>query len=96
MSRSWNGPYTWVGGRQEGWAGPPRQKERGHQHPPIVDLLFSPGHLGLLESRVWDARAVLAFAPGTLAPAALSRTHAAWTPVPVFFPQVSCVAAPRL
>lgn len=96
VSRSCNGPYAWVGGCQEGRAGPARQKERGHRHPPILDLLSSPGPPGLLESWVWDARAVLAFAPGAFSPAALSRTHAAWTPVRVSCPQVSCVAAPRL
>ena len=65
----------WAGARK-GEAGSPRQRERGHWHPPVLDLLSSPGPLGLLESRVWDARAVLAFASGTLSLAALSRTHA--------------------
>lgn len=96
VSWSRNGPYVWVGGCQEGRGWPPRQRERGHRHPPVLDLLSSPGPLGLLESRVWDARAVLAFASGALPLAALSRTHAVWASVPVSCPQASCVAAPRL
>lgn len=85
----------WEGARK-GEAGPPRQRERGHRHPPVLDLLSSPRPLGLLESRVWDARAALAFASGALPLAALSRTHAVWASVPVSCPQASCVAAPRL